>query len=159
MSKAEYIERMNENEKKVSSSAIDLALKLATEAHCGQIDRSGDPVILHPLAVGLMGRNEDEICAGFLHDVAEDTEYTFDDMLNRGISAKVVGALRLLTHSKSVPYLDYVQNIITSQNAIAIAVKLNDLRHNLERGKRMGYLELVAKHTSAYNLFVDAGLA
>ena len=65
---------------------IDIALRIATTAHAGQTDRDGYPVILHPLAVGLMGHTDEEKIAGFLHDVVEDTSYTFNDLLEEGSS-------------------------------------------------------------------------
>ena len=109
---------------------IDIALKIATTAHAGQLDRDGYPVILHPLTVGLMGHTDEEKMAGFLHDVVEDSDYTFDDLLEAGIPVGVVNALRLLTHPKRMPYYDYVQSIIDSGNPIALQVKFNDLQHN-----------------------------
>ena len=44
---------------------IDIALRIATSAHAGQLDRDGYPVILHPLTVGLMGHTDEEKMAGF----------------------------------------------------------------------------------------------
>lgn len=126
---------------------IDIALQIATKAHAGQLDRDGVPVILHPLTVGLMGQTDEERTAGFLHDVVEDTEYSFDDLLAAGIPEGVVRALRLLTHDKAVPYDEYVQHIIDSGNPIALAVKYNDLQHNYARGK--AYPDLQAKHGRA----------
>ena len=41
-------------------NAIDIALRIATAAHAGQLDRDGHPVILHPLTVGLMGHTDEE---------------------------------------------------------------------------------------------------
>lgn len=128
---------------------IDLCLKIATEAHRGQKDLDGNPVILHPLTVGLMGKTIDEQCAGFLHDVVEDTDYTFDALIEMGVSAHIVDALRLLTHEKGTDYLEYVKRIARSGNELAIAVKLNDLRHNLKRGRERGYKHLVEKHEAA----------
>ena len=138
-------ERLQINEK----SQIEIALEIALKAHKGQRDLDGKPVILHPLTVALKGNNENEIVAGLLHDVVEDTGYTFDDLLNAGISAKVVDALRLLTHEKGIDYLDYVRRIADSHNPIAINVKCNDLEHNLERGRKGDHLKQVAKHTAA----------
>lgn len=126
---------------------IDIALQIATKAHAGQVDRDGYPVILHPLTVGMMGHTDEERMAGFLHDVVEDTEYSFEDLLAAGIPAGVVGALRLLTHEKTEPYMDYVQRIIDSGNPIALQVKYNDLQHNYARGK--AYPDLQAKHGAA----------
>lgn len=130
-------------------SQIEIALEIAMEAHKRQRDLDGKPVILHPLTVALKGNNEREIVAGLLHDVVEDTDWTFDDLLEAGIEREVVDALRMLTHSKDVTYLDYVRNIVDSHNPIAINVKCNDLEHNLERGRRGDHLKQVAKHTAA----------
>lgn len=130
-------------------SQIEIALEIAMKAHKGQRDLDGNPVILHPLTVALKGNNESEIVAGVLHDVVEDTEWTFEDLLEAGIEPEVVDALRLLTHSKDVPYFDYVQRIADSHNPIAINVKCNDLEHNLDRGRRGDHLKQVAKHTAA----------
>jgi (p)ppGpp synthase/HD superfamily hydrolase len=128
---------------------IEDALRLAVEAHEGQKDLDGNPVILHPMAVGLAGRNREEVIAGLLHDVVEDTDFTFEDLLERGVDQPIVDALRLLTHSKDTPYEDYVQRIADSGNDIAIHVKYNDLCHNLKRGRAGGYWRIVAKHEKA----------
>ena len=138
-----------ENMKNENLSQIEVALEIALKAHKGQRDLDGNPVILHPLTVALKGNNENEIVAGLLHDVVEDTDWTFDDLLEAGIKPEVVDVLRLLTHSKDVPYLDYVQRIAESHNPIAINVKCNDLEHNLYRGRRGDHLKQVAKHTAA----------
>ena len=138
-----------ETRNKDNLSQIEIALEIALKAHKGQRDLDGKPVILHPLTVAMKGNNEDEIVAGLLHDVVEDTCYTFDDLLNAGISAKVVDALRLLTHEKGADYLNYVRHIADSHNPIAINVKCNDLEHNLERGRKGDHLKQVAKHTAA----------
>ena len=81
--------------------------------------------------------------------MVEDTDFTFEYMLNEGISPKVVEALKLLTHNKNVPYEEYVQQIAESGNDIAINVKYNDLCHNLMRGRAGGYWRIVAKHEKA----------
>lgn len=129
---------------------IDTALQIATKAHAGQLDREGYPAILHPLTVGLMGHTDEEKMAGFLHDVIEDSDYTFDDLLQAGIPIGVVNALRWLNHEKDIPYFDYVQAIIQSGNPIALQVKYNDLQHNYARGK--AYPELQKKHGKALEM-------
>lgn len=129
---------------------IDAALQIATKAHEGQKDRDGYPVILHPITVGMMGDTDEEKMAGFLHDVVEDTEYTFDDLQKEGIPSGVVNALRLLTHENGTDYYDYVQGIIDSGNPIALQVKYNDLRHNYARGK--AYPDLQKKHGKALEM-------
>lgn len=128
---------------------IDLCLQIAVNAHKGQYDLDGNPIILHPLTVGLAGKTPQEQCTGFLHDVVEDTTYTFDDLIREGVDNEIVDALRLLTHDEGIDYMQYIQNIANSNNEIAIAVKLNDLHHNLLRGRRARLIHLVKKHEEA----------
>lgn len=131
-------------------SAVDIALKIAVEAHKGQVDRDDEAYILHPLTVGLMGKTDEERCAGFLHDVLEDTDYTVEMLEEAGIPDGVIKALKLLTHDKDTLYYDYVQHIIDSHNPIALRVKYNDLQHNYERGK--AYPDLQEKHGKALKM-------
>ena len=100
---------MNKTNELPPQEQIEAALEIAVKAHSGQRDLDGNAVILHPLTVALKGKNPYEIIAGLLHDVVEDTDYTFDDLLEAGISPVVVDALRLLTHDKEVDYLDSVR--------------------------------------------------
>lgn len=131
-------------------NTIDLALSIAVKAHAGQLDKDGVPYILHPITVGMMGHTDEERVAGFLHDVVEDTDYTFDALLVEGIPQGIVNALKLLTHNKDVDYYDYVQSIIDSKNPIALQVKYNDIQHNYARGK--AYPELQQKHGKALEM-------
>lgn len=128
---------------------IEDALRIAIDAHEGQKDLDGKPVILHPIAVGLAGKNREEMIAGFLHDVVEDTDLTFEDLLQMGVDQEIVDALRLLCHDKGTDYYDYVQRIIDSGNTIAFSVKRNDLTHNLQRGRAGGHWKQVEKHEKA----------
>lgn len=131
------------------TSGIDEAVAFAAKAHAGVKDLDGKPYILHPLAVGLAGKTENEMICGFLHDVAEDTDYTFDDLLNAGFSTDVVDSLRLLTHDKTISYMDYIRRIVESGDKTALNVKLNDLHHNLARGQAGGHWKQVRKHAEA----------
>jgi hypothetical protein len=63
-----------------------------------------------------------------LHDVIEDTHYSFEDLKHMGFGNDEIEALRLLTHDTEVPYLDYVKKI--AANPTARKVKLADLAHN-----------------------------
>ena len=115
---------------------IEYALKIAIEAHEGQKDLDGNPVILHPMTVTVAGRNREEQIAGLLHDVVEDTDITFEDLARCGVDDRIVEVLRLLTHDKEkMSYDEYVQKIASSGNDIAIHMKYNDLCHNLKRGR------------------------
>ena len=142
--------------KDIDNHQIELALEIALKAHKGQIDLDGNAVILHPIAVGLNGNNALEQCVGFLHDVVEDTTNTFDDLLNLGVAPEIIKVLRILTHDKSTPYMDYIRNIKASGNITALQVKLNDLRHNLQRGRAGGHTKQVKKHTEALEYLLSS---
>ena len=133
----------------IPQSTIETCIQIATKALEGKCDRDGNALILHSLVVGSMGQTDAEKCVGFLHDVVEDSDWTFEDLEKEGVPCEVVAALRLLTHEKDMPYYEYVQRIIDSGNRTALRVKWNDLRHNLTRGKTFNYPELVAKHQKA----------
>ena len=133
----------------VNNEQVELALAIALDAHKGQVDLDGKPAILHPLAVGMEGKNLTEMCVGFLHDVVEDSDYTFDRLREMGVALKIICTLQVLTHDKSVPYMDYIRSIEASGNEAALNVKLNDLRHNLLRGTIGGHTKQVKKHSEA----------
>ncbi|MBQ5836635.1 MAG: hypothetical protein IIW38_03465 [Alistipes sp.] len=148
--KSLYLPRAVKNDSYDSRSDIDKAIELASKAHAADYDLDGNPTILHPLAVGMMGKTDAERIVGFLHDVVEDTRYDFDDLEEIGFSEEVLSALRLLTHDKETPYMEYIERICKSGNKTAINVKLNDLRHNLARGREGGHMRCVEKHTKAF---------
>ena len=104
------------------------ALKLAFECHKDQVDKTGMPYVFHPFHLAEEMTDEISTVCALLHDVVEDTSYTFEDLSSMGFPDTVIDVLRLLTHSPDVPYLDYVRAI--KSNDIATRVKLADLRHN-----------------------------
>ena len=112
----------------MKQDVLSTALRIAMNAHDGQVDRAGRPYIYHPLTVATMTDSYDAFVAALLHDVMEDSDYTADDLRMAGIPAHIVDALLLLTHDKDVPYMDYVRKI--KGNDLARAVKLADLTHN-----------------------------
>ena len=132
---------------------LETALKLAVEAHYGQRDKGGRPYIFHPLrvAAGCSGKAK---VAALLHDTVEDTSVTFEQLAELGIDGEILAAVKLLTHDKRVPYLDYVRKI--RENPIAREVKLSDLRYNMDIS-RLGSLtdedlERLRKYHEAYTI-------
>ena len=138
------------------NNQIELCLEIAVAAHKGQLDKVGLPVILHPLHVGEMGSCEDEICVGFLHDVIEDTSLNGEDLLAKGVARSIVESVLVLTHDKTKTYFEYIQCIIDSHNKTAIAVKLNDLKHNYERSLKYGFDEQYQKCKKAIAMIQDS---
>lgn len=104
------------------------ALELCFEAHKEQKDKSGLPYVFHPFHLAEQMKTEETTIVALLHDVAEDSSYTLDDIAAMGFGDAVMQALALLTHDKAVRYEHYVEAI--KSNPIAKTVKLADLRHN-----------------------------
>ena len=104
------------------------ALKLCFEAHKNQVDKTDMPYVFHPFHLAEQMDNEIATVCALLHDVVEDTDYTFKDLRGMGFPQEVLDVLRLLTHAEDVPYMDYVKAL--SVNPVARQVKLADLRHN-----------------------------
>ena len=80
---------------------VERAFRFAREAHKGIRRRSGEPYILHPIAVARIASREiglgsTSICAALLHDVVEDTDYTVED-IERNFGAKVAQLVDGLT--------------------------------------------------------------
>ena len=103
------------------------AMKIAYQAHHGQVDKGGIPYIFHPFHLAEQMTDEYTTCAALLHDVVEDTDVTLE-ALSAVFPAEVVEAVALLTHRPGDDYLQYVAAI--RENPIARAVKLADIAHN-----------------------------
>lgn len=112
----------------IYTPATKKALRLCFEAHKDQNDKGGIPYVFHPFHLAEQMKDEDTTIVALLHDVIEDTDYTFDDLKTFGFDDVIIDALKLMTHDESVPYMEYVMAIKT--NPIARAVKLADLQHN-----------------------------
>ena len=119
------------------------AMKLAYQAHHGQVDKGGIPYIFHPYHLAEQMEDEYTTCVALLHDVVEDTEITLED-LAAIFPKEVVEAVALMTHREGEPYLAYVARI--KENSIARTVKLADLRHNTNETR----LEDASEETLAY---------
>ena len=65
---------------------LNKAIEIATKAHVGQVDKSGNPCILHPLRVMLACESEIERICAVLHDVIEDIPITLEDIKKQGFS-------------------------------------------------------------------------
>ena len=104
------------------------AIKLCYKAHHGDHDLSGLPYVHHPLHLAEQMDDEDSTVVALLHDVVEDTDYTINDLKGMDFGDDVIEAIELLTHDKSVPYMDYIKKI--ASNPLATKVKLADLAHN-----------------------------
>lgn len=119
-------------------STLQRAIEIATEAHQGQLDKAGRDYIGHPLRVMEMGKTENEKIVGVLHDVIEDSDWTFEKLTEEGFSDEVIAALKCVTKtSENENYDDFIDRVM--KNPLAAAVKINDLTDNMDI-RRLPYL-------------------
>ena len=119
-------------------STLERAIEIATEAHRGQHDKAGNDYIEHPLRVMAAGKTLNEQIVGVLHDVVEDSDWTFEQLAAEGFSAEIIEALRCVTKlSEDEPYDKFIARI--KCNPLAVAVKINDLSDNMDI-RRLPYL-------------------
>ncbi len=111
-------------------ASLERAIEIAATAHAGQLDRSGQPYVLHPLRVMLAVNSEHERMAAVLHDVVEDSAITYDDLMREGFPTEVVEAVRALTRAKGGSRIDAARKAV--RNPIARAVKLADVADNMD---------------------------
>ena len=111
------------------------AMRIAYDAHHGQVDKCGIPYIFHPIALAQSMEDEVSCCAALLHDVVEDTAVTMEE-LAKEFPAEVIEVLRLLTHDDGEEYYAYVRRI--KEHPIAKKVKLADLAHNSDQSRCVG---------------------
>lgn len=104
------------------------ALSLCFEAHKNQLDKTGLPYVFHPFHLAEQMTDELSTVCALLHDVVEDTEYSFTDLKEMGFPDEVIEILKLLTHTDGTEYMTYIKSL--SKNPIARKVKLLDLNHN-----------------------------
>ena len=110
---------------------LERAIEIAVEAHKGQIDKGGSPYILHPLRVMMSVDGELEKIVAVLHDVVEDSDWTFEALVAEGFSIEVIEALKSVTkNSDNEDYDSFIQRAI--ENPIGRKVKIADIRDNLD---------------------------
>ena len=112
-------------------STLERAIEIAREAHAGQYDKAGADYIGHPLRVMEKGKTEEEKIVGVLHDVVEDSDWTFSMLISEGFSLRIISALRCLTkRSEDEDYDEFISRVLKDE--LAARVKLYDLEDNLD---------------------------
>lgn len=128
---------------------IKRAFFLAKEAHQGVRRRSGEPYLLHPIAVAKIvieeiGLGVKSVVASLLHDVVEDTEYTVED-IERIFGSKIASMVDGLTKMSGVFNADtseqaeYFRKVLLtlSDDVRVILIKIADRLHNM---RTLGYM-------------------
>lgn len=120
---------------------IRKAYEVACTAHEGQVRKTGEPYIIHPIAVATIAAEElfldaNSVCAAFLHDVVEDTSYTIED-IREEFGEDVAFLVEVVTKKKDdytfSKQIDNYRQILQSVNydVRALLLKLSDRLHNM----------------------------
>jgi (p)ppGpp synthase/HD superfamily hydrolase len=134
-------------------SDLERAIALAVETHSGQVDKAGEPYILHPLRVMFSLSSKDERIVGVLHDVVEDGDVSFEDLIKMGFPPFVIDALKAVTkhpveEGSDEGYQAFVER--AGANPIARQVKIADLLDNLDVTRLGAISEKDSRRMSKY---------
>jgi GTP diphosphokinase / guanosine-3',5'-bis(diphosphate) 3'-diphosphatase len=137
------IKEVRKRRPKADTKAIERAYAMAEECHRGQLRKSGDPFITHPLGVALilaqLGLDETSIMAALLHDAVEDTELTLVDV-EKSMGFDVASLIDGLTKLDKIRFRSKEQSraenirkmiIATARDIRVLLVKLADRLHNM----------------------------
>lgn len=115
-------------------STLERAVAIAAEAHAGQVDKAGEPYLLHPLRVMLALATQEARIVGVLHDVVEDCPgWTFDRLRAEGFSEAVLAGLDAVTKREGEDYEVFVRR--AAQDPIGRQVKRADLIDNSDMAR------------------------
>lgn len=132
---------------------LNKMIVLATIGHAEQFDKGGNPYILHPLKVMYKLKSDDEElnCIAVGHDLIEDTETTYTELRNSGISERVIEGIRALTKVPGETLSEYKARVFANRDAML--VKKEDLRTNSDLRRLKGISEKDIERMTKYQIF------
>ena len=144
LSTEKFMHDLSQINSKYDDTAIIKAYEIALRLHEGQFRKSGEPYIIHPIAVAKIlagfGMDNETVIAGLLHDVVEDTEYTREQLVNdfdEKIAALVDGVTKLgnISYDASSEKIQ-AENfrkmfLAMSKDIRVLIIKLADRLHNM----------------------------
>ena len=165
MKKIEFLEKMKEFNPAYDLDFIGKAYDVANEMHAGQIRKSGEPYLVHPVCVAEilaeLGMDEETIAAGLLHYVIEDTSYSKEDMIREfgeEVAALVDGVTKLGAlkfESKEERQAENLRKMFLamSKDIRVLIIKLSDRLHNLRTINYMTHEKIVEKCQETLDIY------
>ena len=121
----------------IETGSLDRAIEIATEAHRGQVDKANEPYILHSMRVMDQVDSLDEKIVGILHDVVEkNSQWSLTRLQGKGFKSTIIEAVDAMTRRAGESYEDFVSR--AADNPISRAVKMADLKDNIQMARRCG---------------------
>lgn len=123
------------------------------------MDKGGSPYVLHCLAVmeGVRHLGFVAMTVAMLHDLFEDKDWNIEKLVSVGFSEDIAKMVDMLTHKKGDDYLTYVGR--ASQTEITKAVKMSDLRHNMDPVRLVDLsdksMKRIQKYHTAYQFLLN----
>lgn len=112
---------------------IKKIVKFAYDKHHGQFDKAGMPYIFHCyyVAISVCHLGSKYEIVAWCHDLIEDTDTTYNDLANLGLTSDVIHAIDCITKRKGKEsYSEYLKRVMSSK--FAIPVKIEDINHNMD---------------------------
>ncbi|MCI8646672.1 MAG: bifunctional (p)ppGpp synthetase/guanosine-3',5'-bis(diphosphate) 3'-pyrophosphohydrolase [Firmicutes bacterium] len=142
-SREEFLQTISGYNPNYDMELVSRAFDKASEMHSGQLRKSGEPYLIHPMAVAEiladLGMDEDTLVAGLLHDVVEDTSYTAEELraeFGEEVELLVDGVTKLGSlkfESKEERQAENLRKMFLamSKDIRVLIIKLSDRLHNL----------------------------
>ncbi|PZT57388.1 HD domain-containing protein [Paenibacillus silvae] len=112
------------------SNELSKAIAIAANLHSSQLDKGGNPYILHPLRVMMKMNDCTSMVVAVLHDVLEDTIFSIHDVKESGFSPIVIEALQSVSRKKDESYMEFIRRC--KENEIGRKVKIADIEDNMD---------------------------
>ena len=164
-SKKEFIEKLLDINPNYNTEIIEKAFEVAERLHDGQLRKSGEPYLVHPVNVAYilakLGMDEATIVGGLLHDVVEDTDYTREQLINdfgEEIEVLVDGVTKLGNikyESKEEIQAENFRKMFLamSKDIRVLVIKLADRLHNMRTLQFMSPAKIKEKATETLEIY------
>ena len=163
--RSEFLNTILEYNSKYDIDLIGRAYDVAEEMHRGQLRKSGEPYLIHPMAVAEiladLGMDEETIIAGLLHDVVEDTPYTSEELASDfgdEVELLVDGVTKLGSlkfESKEERQAENLRKMFLamSKDIRVLIIKLSDRLHNLRTINYMTHDKIIEKCRETLDIY------